>query len=129
MRIGLVGYSWATAAGAKAHARSTVDTVHTQKICVIFIASSGSRCWSESADVRHGTAFRGTHSSRSTRIGEKVRLRLFKGGDRYLSPRGREIVQKFFERVSALDVVNECLNGDACTDENRSASEDIRIRM
>ena len=100
-----------------------------QQLAVLHAGPSG---LSHGADFVSGKSVRsprGTHSSRSTRIGEEVRLRLFKGGDRYRSAHGREIVQKFFERVPALDVVNQCLNGDPRTDENRSASEDVRIRM
>src|SRR5579864_727737 len=72
---------------------------------------------------------RGTHSSSSTRIGNQVRLGLFKGCHCKLSRDGREVIKKFVQRMAARDVVNGCLYGNARADKHRRATQDVWVRM
>ncbi len=56
-------------------------------------------------------------------------LRLLERRDCLLARDTREVFQKVGERVPALDVVNQSLERYASADEDRSAPEDLRIRM
>src|SRR5882757_3407249 len=70
---------------------------------------------------------RGTHSSSSTRIGYQVGFRLLQRRDGNLGCDGREILEKRDQRVTAFDVVDQRLHGNARADEHRRAAQDIRI--
>src|SRR6185437_11664926 len=56
---------------------------------------------------------RGTHSSSSTRIGNQVGFCLLKRRNGNLARDAREVVEKLVQRVTALDVVDQRLHGDA----------------
>src|SRR5262249_54892013 len=72
---------------------------------------------------------RGTHSSSSTRIGNQVSFRLLERGDGNVTRDGREVVKEFIQRMTALDVVDQRLHGDAGSDEHRGAAQDVRVGM
>ena len=52
---------------------------------------------------------------------------LTSGGYRELAAHGRKIIKEFLQRVTALNVVNKCLNRDSRSDEYRSAPKDVGI--
>src|SRR5438105_3304485 len=53
---------------------------------------------------------RGTHSSSSTRIGDQVLFRLLQRSDSELPGNRREVVKKLLQRVSAFQIVDQCLH-------------------
>ncbi len=47
--------------------------------------------------------------------------------DRLLASDAGKVVEKLFERVTALEIVKQGADGNASTDENRFAAEDAGI--
>src|SRR5580700_11282371 len=70
---------------------------------------------------------RGTHSSSSTRIGNQMGFGLFQRSYRHVAGDGGEVVKKRVQRMAALDVVNQRLDGDARSDKHRGAAQDVRV--
>ena len=56
-----------------------------------------------------------------------MRFRLLDGGYRELAAHGRKIIKESLQGVTALDVVNKCLNRDSRSDEYGRASKDVWI--
>src|SRR5580704_10752164 len=70
---------------------------------------------------------RGTHSSSSTRIGNQMGFGLLERSNRHVAGDGREVVKERVQRMTALDVVDQRLEGDARSDKHRGAAQDVRI--
>lgn len=70
---------------------------------------------------------RGTHSSSNTRIDNQMGFGLFKRSNGYFPGNGREIVEEFLRRMSALNVIDQRLKRNACSNKNGSTAENIRI--
>src|SRR5438094_4482574 len=119
MRIGLDGYSSATAGGVKPHARITVDIVPTQRVRVIFIDSSGSRCSTEAADVRHSAVFR-------------FRKRLDHRGYKWAKSRdivARRVDDDYSDRHARkiLLVLEVTINGEKNVESRRSKAQHLAV--
>ena len=71
---------------------------------------------------------RGTHSSSNTRIGDQVGLGLLEGCNSNFSSDGGEVVKKLFQRVTAFDVVDEGLYGNARANKHRGAAQNVGVR-
>lgn len=81
--------------------------------------------------TRSGQSFRGIHSSRRifTSGGgcQHQTFCLFEKRDGHLTRNRRKIVQKFINRVAALDVINQRFRRNSCSRETRRAAHDFRI--
>ncbi len=56
-----------------------------------------------------------------------MRFRLLESSYRELTAHGRKIIEEFLQGVTALDVVNKCLNRDSRSDEHGGAPEDVWV--
>src|SRR5580700_8898496 len=74
-----------------------------------------------------GAVEQGTHSSSSTRIGNQMGFGLFERSYRHVAGDGREVVKESVQRMAALDVVDQRLDGDARSDKHRGAAQDVRV--
>ena len=61
------------------------------------------------------------------RILYKSRSCLLKDSDRHLPRHRRELLQKHIQRIAFFDVVEQVLNGDSRSREDRRATLDVRV--
>src|SRR6476661_5806842 len=87
----------------------------------------GYRTLTDRAEVGAARPRRTKHASRDLR--QRDLCRVFKKSNRLFARHTRKVIKKYFEAVSAFDVIEKRANRHSCSDEDGISAVNLRVKV